>query len=145
MAPVILTTIKWLFLSLLYLFIARAVRVVYLDLVGPKVPRQRTPGGGRRRGQPKSVVVYEQDQTPRTYPLGEDLVIGRTEDCGVTLADTYISQEHARLYAKDGTWFVEDLGSTNGTYLNRVKVTGPSPLAVGDEVRVGKTRLEIRR
>jgi pSer/pThr/pTyr-binding forkhead associated (FHA) protein len=52
---------------------------------------------------------------------------------------------HARLYAKDGAWFVEDLGSTNGTYLNRMKVTAPSPIAPGDQVRVGKTVLEVRR
>lgn len=148
MPPVVLTTLKWLFLALLYLFIARAVRVIYLDLVGPKVPRQRTPGSKpRRRGTPRSVAVAEPEQPLKTFPLSEELVIGREEgQCGVVLKkDTYVSQVHARLYAKDGTWFVEDLGSTNGTYLNRVKVTAPSPITVGDEVRVGKTRIEVRR
>lgn len=148
MPPLVLTTLKWLFLALLYLFIARAVRVIYLDLVGPKVPRPRTPGSPkRRRVAPRVVSVQEPEQPPKTFPLTTELVIGREEGtCGVVLhKDTYVSQVHARLYSKDGTWFVEDLGSTNGTYLNRVKVTAPSPIAVGDEVRVGKTTIEVRR
>lgn len=148
MPPLVLTTLKWLFLALIYLFIARAVRVIYLDLVGPKVPRPRTPGGQkRRRGAPRVVAVSEPEQPMKTFPLTTELVIGREEGaCGVVLRkDTYVSQMHARLYSKDGTWFVEDLGSTNGTYLNRVKVTAPSPIAVGDEVRIGKTTIEVRR
>jgi pSer/pThr/pTyr-binding forkhead associated (FHA) protein len=77
--------------------------------------------------------------------LDTELTFGRAESCGVQLDDTYVSTLHARLFSKDGTWFVEDLGSTNGTYLNRVKVNSPSPIAVGDEVRVGKTIVEVRR
>ena len=61
------------------------------------------------------------------------------------LADTYASQMHARVFPKDGSWFVEDLGSTNGTYLNRAKVTAPSEVGPGDEIRIGKTTLEFRR
>jgi pSer/pThr/pTyr-binding forkhead associated (FHA) protein len=52
---------------------------------------------------------------------------------------------HARLAGKDGTWFVEDLGSTNGTYLNDRKVVAPVEVHAGDVVRVGKTVLELRR
>lgn len=147
MPPVVLTTLKFLFLALLYLFIARAIRVIYIDLVGPRVPRpQRQQGGGRpRRGKPRTVVVTEPERSARTYPLRDELVVGRSDKCHVVLQDTYCSQVHARLYAKDGAWFVEDLGSTNGTYLNRMKVTAPAPLAAGDQVRVGKTLLEVRR
>lgn len=147
MPPIVLTTLKWLFLALLYLFIARAVRVIYLDLVGPRVPRPRTAaeGGRRRRGTPRSIAVHEPDQPARTLPLADEVVLGRTDACTVALEDTYVSQLHARFYAKDGTWLVEDLGSTNGTYLNRIKVTAPSPIAVGDEVRIGKTTIEVRR
>jgi pSer/pThr/pTyr-binding forkhead associated (FHA) protein len=92
------------------------------------------------------VVVNEAEESPRTFALRDgELVIGRSEKCQVKLGDTYCSQVHARIYAKDGAWFVEDLGSTNGTFLNRMKVTAPSPLSAGDEVRVGKTVLEVRR
>jgi pSer/pThr/pTyr-binding forkhead associated (FHA) protein len=146
----VLTILKFLFLGLLYLFIARAIRVMYLDLVGPRVPRAQqsvaaTPAR-RKRAQPRELVVTDSDGGRRTYPMSsEPLQIGRSEACQVILADTYASQMHARVYPKDGEWFVEDLGSTNGTYLNRVKVAQPSPIGAGDEIRIGKTSLEVRR
>jgi hypothetical protein len=144
--PVVLTTLKFCFLALLYLFIARTVRIIYLDLVGPRVPRakgqrKRAP----RRGHPKTVTVTEPEKPVRTFTLEEELTFGRSDTCGVQLDDTYVSTLHARLFVKDAQWFVEDLGSTNGTYLNRVKVTAPAPIGVGDEVRVGKTIAEVRR
>lgn len=149
MPELVLTALKLLFLALLYLFIARAVRVIYLDLMGPRVPRApaRAPEApGRRRGQPRSLIVTEADQQPRTYPMGsEPMAIGRSDNCQIILQDTYVSQVHARVFPKNGQWFVEDLGSTNGTYLNRAKVTHPSPVGVGDLIRIGKTVLEVRR
>jgi pSer/pThr/pTyr-binding forkhead associated (FHA) protein len=146
MPPVVLTTLKFLFIALLYLFIARAVRVIYLDLVGQRARgNQQRPRSRPGRGTPKAVLVTEPDVPPRTVPLGEGITIGRADDCEVTLQDTYISTHHARLFQRDGQWFVEDLGSTNGTYLDRVKVTAPSPVAVGDEIKVGKTSIQVRR
>ena len=146
MPPIVLTTLKFLFLALFYLFVARAVRIMYLDLVGPRVPK---PKGARkpvrRRGVPRAVMIREPEKPALSKPLDEEMTFGRSQSCTVPLDDTYVSTTHARLYAKDGTWFVEDMGSTNGTYLNRVKVTAPSPIAVGDEVRVGKTIVEVRR
>ncbi len=70
--------------------------------------------------------------------------IGRADACHVKLSDTYVSQFHARVFPKDGAWFVEDLGSTNGTFLNQRKVTAPSELRGGDKLRMGKTMLELR-
>ncbi|MBI4728369.1 MAG: FHA domain-containing protein [Acidobacteria bacterium] len=146
MPPVVLTSLKWLFLALLYLFIARAVRVIHLDLVGTRAPRPAAGSGKRRhRGTPRTILVREPDQPAKPFPLRAEVVIGREDSCQVVLQDTYCSQMHARLFAREGAWFVEDLGSTNGTYLNRMKVTGPSPIADGDEVRVGKTLIEVRR
>lgn len=147
MPPIVLTTLKFLFIALLYLFIARALRIIALDLVGSRAPRARSqrPSGGKRRGTPRAAAVSEPGKPVRTITLSDEVTLGRSESCTVPLEDTYCSSLHARLYAKDGTWFVEDLGSTNGTYLNRVKVTSPSPIAVGDEVRVGKTMVEIRK
>lgn len=151
MPPLVLTILKVVFIALLYLFIARAVRVIYLDLVGPRVPRasakQSVPAAPRkRRGQPKSLLVTDAEGASRTYPIAQEpLAIGRADSCQVVLADTYASQMHARVFPKDGAWFVEDLGSTNGTYLNRAKVTAPSEVGPGDEIRIGKTTLEFRR
>ena len=65
--------------------------------------------------------------------------------CQVQLDDTYASQFHARIYRRDGSWFVEDLGSTNGTYLNQRRLTAPAEVRAGDRLRIGKTTLELRR
>jgi pSer/pThr/pTyr-binding forkhead associated (FHA) protein len=73
------------------------------------------------------------------------LEIGRGEDCEVRLPDTYVSTYHARIYNRDGAWYIEDLGSTNGTYLNQRKLTTPAELRAGDRVRLGKTTLELKR
>ena len=147
----VLTILKIVFLALLYLFISRAIRVIYLDLVGPRVPRASKPAPAaasprRKKAPPKELVVTDADGAARTYPMAQEpLQIGRSESCQVILQDTYASQMHARVYPKDGEWFVEDLGSTNGTYLNRVKVSQAVPVGPGDEIRIGKTSLEVRR
>ena len=79
-----------------------------------------------------------------SFRLEEAMQIGRADACHVKLSDTYVSQFHARVFPKDGAWFVEDLGSTNGTFLNQRKVTAPSELRGGDKLRMGKTMLELR-
>ncbi len=79
----------------------------------------------------------------QTYELADELTLGRAAGCQVTLNDTYVSQLHARLFRRDGQLFVEDLGSTNGTYVNRKKVTAPIALRRGDRLQVGKTVMEL--
>ena len=77
--------------------------------------------------------------------LGEQpIMIGRANDSTLVLTDDYASTRHARLVARDGDWYVEDLGSTNGTYLDRAKVTGPTLVPPGVPIRIGKTVLELR-
>ena len=71
--------------------------------------------------------------------------IGRAEACHVRLPDTYVSQFHAKVFARDGGWFVEDLGSTNGTYVNGIKVSEPRRLSQGDVIRIGETDLRFER
>jgi pSer/pThr/pTyr-binding forkhead associated (FHA) protein len=71
------------------------------------------------------------------------VTLGRAAGCQVVLDDTYASQIHARLFARDGQFFVEDLGSTNGTYLNRRKVAGPMVMQRGDRIRIGGTEMEL--
>jgi pSer/pThr/pTyr-binding forkhead associated (FHA) protein len=90
--------------------------------------------------------VHEPDGTKaRTVRLKGSTQIGREAGCAVRLSDTYVSQVHARLYGENGAWFVEDLGSTNGTFLNDRKVTSAVEVHAGDVVKVGKTVLELRR
>ena len=82
---------------------------------------------------------------PITTKLRDSAEIGRGDGCAIRLQDTYVSQVHARLYPKDGAWYVEDLGSTNGTLLNDRRVDAPLEVHAGDVVKVGKTVLELKR
>jgi len=149
----ILTILKFCFLGLLYLFLARVVRAVYREL-SPDRPVDVSTNGRRRFGRSRG---QQADQPARPYklkmidpatsqifPLGEEVTIGRAPGCSVPLADdTYVSQLHARIYVRDGRPFVEDLGSTNGTFLNRDRLSKTMPLRRGDKLQIGQTVLEI--
>jgi hypothetical protein len=158
----LLNILKICLLALLYLFFLRVLRAVWAEMNAPKAgevdsgrrgrraaaPAVAAPapgrGGRRRRGTPSSLVVVEPaDHQGEHYPLGDELTVGRAAGCQVTVDDTYVSQLHARVFSRDGQHFVEDLGSTNGTYLNRTKVSGPMPLQRGDRLQVGNTILEV--
>ena len=78
-----------------------------------------------------------------TFPLGDELTVGRAAGCQITLDDTYASQVHARIFMRDGQLYVEDLGSTNGTYLNRRKVSAPMVVSHGDQIQIGSTVMEV--
>lgn len=147
----LLTILKFCLLALLYLFFFRVLRAVWAEVRGPKVvaqpaPRQaaRAARKAERRAAPVQLTIVEPPPLRgRSYPLGDELTVGRAAGCQVTLDDTYASQIHARVFARDGQLFVEDLGSTNGTYLNRQKVQGPRPMHRGDRLQVGNTVLEL--
>jgi pSer/pThr/pTyr-binding forkhead associated (FHA) protein len=146
----VLTVLKVVFLALLYFFIWRAVRSVTADLRAAPATGGRAETGARASAKaraPRQVVVLnERGGKIRTHSLnGDQLQIGRAEACQVQLDDTYASQFHARIYRRDGSWFVEDLGSTNGTYLNQRRLTAPAEVRAGDRLRIGKTTLELRR
>jgi pSer/pThr/pTyr-binding forkhead associated (FHA) protein len=151
-SPFVLSVLKYSLLALLYFFIYRAVRSVVTDVAGRRTPRPARTSVARpvkpsRGGKPPAVlVVHSADGAKaRTFRLSEPLEVGRSESCRVRVDDTYVSQVHAKLYGKNGAWYVEDLGSTNGTYVNDRRVTAPVEVHAGDVVRVGKTLLELRR
>lgn len=168
MSEQLLTILKVCLLVLLYLFFLRVLRSVWVEINGPKqVARRALPAGagaGRAVGPAPApakpakpakgrkarkapltqlTVVEPADQRGRTYRLGDELTVGRAAGCGVTVDDTFASQIHARVFNRDGQVLVEDLGSTNGTYLNRTKVSGPAVMARGDRLQVGNTVLEL--
>ena len=157
MPPIFLLAIKVAFLVLLYLFVARAVRAVVLDVYGPRAsrrPRSRPsaptrpvpragPGRPARR-LPRELVVSD-ERGRRTFPLKDSLTVGRAATCDVVVSDTYVSNVHARIFQRDGGWWLEDLGSTNGTWMNRTRVSSPTAIGPGDQVRMGKATLELRR
>jgi pSer/pThr/pTyr-binding forkhead associated (FHA) protein len=157
MPPIILWLLQGVFLLLLYVFVWRAVRAVVRDVRAPvptaRAPRQRraSPAPAARapeprRALPSQLVVHFPDGRPQVIELTESPVLfGRSPSCTVRLDDPYVSDDHARIYKSDGNWMVTDLKSTNGTFLNRVKVTSPSQIAAGDQLGIGKTIVEVRK
>jgi hypothetical protein len=157
-----LTLIRVAFLAVLWLFVIAAIGVVRTDLLGtvatkmrrgrnqmapvpqpqPRPPRPAKPG----RGTPRFLVVTEGALSGVSIDLADQQVtMGRANDATLVLNDDYASTYHARIFPQDGQWLVEDLGSTNGTYLDRQKVARPTPVPVGVPIRIGKTVLELRR
>jgi pSer/pThr/pTyr-binding forkhead associated (FHA) protein len=151
----LLTILKFCFLALLYLFFFRVLRAVWAEIrpstaaaaAAPAAPRPRTRQPKTRTGPPTKLTVVEpKEQAGRAYPLGDELTVGRAAGCQVALeGDSYVSQLHARVFTRDGQLYVEDLGSTNGTYLNRTKVSAPMLVRRGDRLQIGKTVLEAQR
>ncbi|MFF7355006.1 MULTISPECIES: FHA domain-containing protein FhaB/FipA [Streptomyces] len=115
----------------------------------PQRGQQRGQQGGGRRGRnaPTKLVVTEGTLTGTTVALqGQTISLGRAHDSTIVLDDDYASSRHARIYPdRDGQWIVEDLGSTNGTYLDRSRLTTPTPIPLGAPIRIGKTVIELRK
>ena len=109
--------------------------------------RNRAARAGRTpRGTPQRLLVTAGGLAGTTIGLSDQqITIGRANDATLVLNDDYASSRHARLFPQNGQWIVEDLGSTNGTYLDRQKVTQPTPVPPGVPIRIGKTVLELRR
>jgi pSer/pThr/pTyr-binding forkhead associated (FHA) protein len=148
--PFALSAIKYGLLILVYVFIWRALRRVTRDV------RTSSSGDGRRGkaaakdpGTPQTasiVVVHEPDGAkPRTFKLAASMLVGRAPECEIRVGDTYASQQHARLFGRAGGWYVEDLGSTNGTYVNDERLGAPVQVRPGDRIRVGTTQMELKR
>src|SRR3569833_2525385 len=134
-AEIVLLAFRFGFLFLLWLFIFAAFRVVRADLFGGRAGRvasvpHRAPAGRKRSTR---------------ITLGEQaILIGRADDSTLVLTDDFASSRHARLTNRSGQWYVEDLGSTNGTYLDQQRVQGPLLLAPGQPIRIGQTVLALR-
>lgn len=153
--------IKLAFLALLWLFVLAAVRTVRLDIFGPRVPRAARPSRKEVRASapPPSAAKAAKGKVPRELLViegalkgtriklnGSPITIGRDKASTLVLTDDYVSNHHARIFASaPDRWLVEDVGSTNGTYLGQAKVAGPTPLTVGSKVRVGRTVMELRK
>jgi pSer/pThr/pTyr-binding forkhead associated (FHA) protein len=167
MNPFTLTLIKLAFLAMLWLFVIAAVGVIRADLFGskavvraqqrgrrakqarqqPQRPAQAPSPARARRSEPNKLVVTQGPTAGTTLDLAAApvITIGRANDATLVVTDDYASSRHARIFAQDGQWIVEDLGSTNGTYLGRSKVTRPTPVPVGVPIRIGKTVFELRK
>lgn len=159
MSEPLLDILKYCLLALLYLFFVRVLQAVWAEVSGPatrsrRAARSRQPvaaaaPAGRAKGRGRAStptvlrIIEPEAERGRSFPLADELTVGRAAGCQVTLDDTYVSQLHARIFRRDGEHYVEDLGSTNGTYLNRAKVAGPMVMAPGDRLQVGSVVLEL--
>jgi pSer/pThr/pTyr-binding forkhead associated (FHA) protein len=103
------------------------------------------PAGRRKKGAGHLVIVAPVEQKGRSFELNGELTVGRAAGCQVALEDNYVSQLHARVFTRDGGVWVEDLGSTNGTYLNDQRVSAPLAVRRGDQLKVGSTVMELKR
>jgi pSer/pThr/pTyr-binding forkhead associated (FHA) protein len=139
------------FLALLWLFVLAALRVVRSDLYAASGLRALMPGrrsqasgGGRVRSARQMIVTHGALAGTRITLDSKPITMGRADDSTLVLDDDYASTRHARLSLQGEEWYVEDLGSTNGTYLDRAKVSGPTRVPLGVPIRIGKTVIELR-
>lgn len=173
MQELTLVLIRFAYLAILWIFVLGAISVIRSDMFGARVETAGGGGPGRRerrsaqqaqkqaqkqavkarrptRGVPREVVVRDGPNAGQRVPVdpaldGTPLLIGRGPDAAIRLDDDYVSTRHARIGVSGETWYVEDLGSTNGTYMNRTRVQQPTAIGPGDEVKMGKATLELRR
>jgi hypothetical protein len=169
MSELTLTVIRLALLALLWIFVFSIVGVLRGDLYGTRVLTRGKPGTPRRpapkpvakappparpaeppsraaRRQPSSLTVTEGSLAGTTLSLLDSgVLLGRNPECTLVLDDDFASGRHARIYRRDTAWFVEDLGSTNGTFLGSSKLTKPMPLEIGSTLRIGKTIFELRK
>jgi hypothetical protein len=149
-AEIVLQIFRFGFLLLLWLFIFAAFRVVRADLFGGRagrvasVPPRAAAAKKRQRG-PRTLVVTAGPLTGTKITLSDQpILIGRADDSTLVLTDDFASSRHARLTNRGGQWYVEDLGSTNGTYLDQQRVQGPLQVGTGQPIRIGQTAMELR-
>ena len=143
-----LTLARLAFLAMLWGFVIATVLILRRDLRQPadarpvgqpsrRPPRQPKPSraGKKTKVVGSKLVVVEGPLTGTVIPLSTTLVI----------EDDYASSRHARIYPAEGSWLVEDLGSTNGTWIDRTRITSPTLLTVGAPLRVGRTTIQMQK
>ena len=164
MSELAVTLLRLGYLVLLWVFVLSAIGVLRRDLYGTKItargnaPARRAPAAGpgesaapatdpgRRNQGPTRLVVTEGPLRGTTLPLTtSSILIGRAPSCTLVLDDDYSSSRHARIFPQGGQWFVEDLGSTNGTFLGTTRVEQPTPVPMGAHVRIGQSVVELQR
>ncbi|MGJ9372347.1 FHA domain-containing protein FhaB/FipA [Nesterenkonia sp. CF4.4] len=112
---------------------------------GPPAPAGASNSGPAQRPRPRRLLVSEGPLAGTELPLGSaSIMMGRAQECTLVLDDDYASGKHARLFPQGSRWFLEDLGSTNGTWLGDEQLTRASTVEPGDRIRIGKTVLELR-
>ena len=161
MSELVVLGLKLGFLALLWLFILFTGNVIRTDLFGRKVSAaelvaQPGPGAVPVTNQPRlsrralkqlphTLTITHGKQAGLQLPLEGGVLIGRSSDCQLLLDDDYVSTRHARIALSAGGYRVEDLGSTNGTFINNQRLTQPTPFGPGDTLRIGRTLMSVEK
>jgi pSer/pThr/pTyr-binding forkhead associated (FHA) protein len=155
MSDQLLTTLKIALLAFIYLFFARVLWAVWTEVRVPTAPglnareiKVKAPKGSAKKAvettPTKLLVVEPAAMRGSTVSLDAEVVVGRAEECDVTLSeDPFVSTRHARFFQRDGEWWVEDLGSTNGTLVNAQRITEASRIRRDDRVQAGSAVFEV--
>lgn len=160
----VLHVMQWGVIALIFLFFLRVIRAVWVEMSPATIRKPRwqkrqerreeraasqpaaAPKEPRRRRQLYLKVVQPPSHAGRSYDLDDELTIGRSPGCGVAMPeDIYTSTLHARLFRNNGQLWVEDLGSTNGTYVNSEQIAKAVRLGKGDMLQIGSTVFEVAR
>lgn len=142
---------RYFLLGLLWLFFLYAARMVFVETRRSRAEKTSgspapAPLGSDRAVSLKLKVIDPPQRRGRIFELGEEVTVGRSPGCAVSLEDdTFTSSVHARVFRRQGELWLEDLGSTNGTWLNEERVEGSARIQRGDKVKIGSTILEVAR
>jgi pSer/pThr/pTyr-binding forkhead associated (FHA) protein len=160
MQELTLMLIRFAYLAILWIFVFGAISVIRSDMFGARVDTPRAPSRRERRaqdkaaskqprrgrGDPRRAVVVEGSNSGLAASLDDvPVLIGRGPDAAIRLDDDYVSTRHARIGRSGETWYVEDLGSTNGTYIGSQRLTQATAVSLGTRIRVGKTTIELKK
>lgn len=163
MSELALTIVRLAFLGLLWAFVLGTVLVLRRDIRQPadsaieastsrtkakRAPKAPKPPRVARKQKVRGtkLVVIDGPLVGTIVPLeGQQVTIGRAPDSTIVIDDDYASSRHARVYESEGSWVVEDLGSTNGTWIDRVRITTPTVLPVGAPLRIGRSTMQIQK
>ena len=163
MSELALTIVRLAFLGLLWAFVLGTVLVLRRDIRQPadsamEAPTSRTKAkrapkapkpprvARKQKVRGTKLVVIDGPLVGTIVPLeGQQVTIGRAPDSTIVIDDDYASSRHARVYESEGSWVVEDLGSTNGTWIDRVRITTPTVLPVGAPLRIGRSTMQIQK
>jgi FHA domain len=148
----LLRALEVLVVALIWLFFFRVIRAVWVEVRPPRATVADVRGAARsstdrrtRAGRLLLRALEPPERQGQTFELGEEVTLGRAAGCGVRVDDAYTSSLHARLYRRNGTLWVEDLGSTNGTWVNAERIGSAVKLGKGDLLQVGGTVFEVSR
>ncbi|SHE69847.1 FHA domain-containing protein [Clostridium fallax] len=130
------------FAIILYAIIYYALRIMYKDVKGGKKKKVVK----NRKVHGLEVISAGESQNLKSgsvIPVRETITIGRREENSIVIQDKFVSGSHAKVYVKNDEFYLEDLNSTNGTFLNNNQVKGKVKLKVNDEIRLGSTILKV--